>query len=77
MSTAEPQEPAETPILTLAELERIAIIDALQRCQGNRTHAAKALGISVRTLQRKIKFYGLPALPPSPCRSSQNSSGPL
>jgi len=39
----------------LDNLEAAAISNALQECAGNRTHAAKHLGISVRTLQRKLK----------------------
>lgn len=39
--------------------ERKAILDALQSTGGNRTHAAKMLGISRRTLQLKIKEYSL------------------
>lgn len=46
------------PDVTLAELEREAIRTALDRCQGARIEAAEQLGISVRTLQRKIKEYG-------------------
>ena len=46
------------PGLTLEELERRAIEEALERCDGNRTYAAQALGISVRTLQRKVKALG-------------------
>jgi DNA-binding NtrC family response regulator len=42
---------------TLAELERKAVTVALGTHQGNRTRAAKALGISVRTLQRKLKQW--------------------
>lgn len=41
--------------ITLAELERKAIAQALERFEGNRVQAAKCLGISVRTLQRKLK----------------------
>lgn len=37
------------------ELERAAIANALAACGGNRTHAAQKLGMSVRTLQRKLK----------------------
>jgi DNA-binding NtrC family response regulator len=48
---------AEIPDLTIAELERLAIFRALDKCAGNRTHAALRLGISVRTLQRKLKEY--------------------
>lgn len=40
--------------MTLAELEDRAITAALARFNNNRTRAARALGISVRTLQRKL-----------------------
>jgi DNA-binding NtrC family response regulator len=45
------------PGATLSDLESAAIEQSLERHQGNRTHAAKALGISVRTLQRKLKAW--------------------
>jgi hypothetical protein len=45
------------PGTTLEELERAAVEQALSEHQGNRTHAAKSLGISVRTLQRKLKAW--------------------
>jgi DNA-binding NtrC family response regulator len=44
---------------TLHQLERVAVEKALQESNGNRTRAAEALGISVRTLQRKLKAWGL------------------
>ncbi len=44
---------------TLASIERRAIAAALHRWQGNRTRAAQELGIGRRTLQNKIKEYGL------------------
>jgi DNA-binding NtrC family response regulator len=43
--------------LTMEELEKLAITKALDQCGGNRTHAAGRLGISVRTLQRKLRQY--------------------
>jgi DNA-binding NtrC family response regulator len=43
--------------LTMEQLERLAITKTLQECGGNRTHAAARLGISVRTLQRKLRQY--------------------
>ena len=41
----------------MEELERLAIVHALEQSSGNRTHAAGKLGISVRTLQRKLRQY--------------------
>lgn len=46
--------------MTMAEIEKEAIRRALEQTGGRRTEAAKALGLSVRTLQRKIKEYQLP-----------------
>ncbi|BBM70389.1 sigma-54 interaction domain-containing protein [Rhodothermus marinus] len=40
---------------TLAEAERMLIVEALKRYGGNRRQAARALGISERTLYRKLK----------------------
>jgi len=45
---------------TLADLERIAVLRALEQHHGNRTRAAMALGISVRTLQRRLKRWQQP-----------------
>lgn len=50
------------PGTSLEDLERAAVEQALTQHHGNRTHAAKTLGISVRTLQRKLKAWGLPEL---------------
>jgi DNA-binding NtrC family response regulator len=44
-------------LMTLAELEKRAIVEALRRTGGNRTHAANALGISLRTLRNKLAAY--------------------
>ncbi|BCS98428.1 sigma-54-dependent Fis family transcriptional regulator [Desulfoluna limicola] len=41
----------------LREVERIVIFDTLEQTGGNRTHAAKILGISVRTLRNKLNEY--------------------
>jgi DNA-binding NtrC family response regulator len=45
--------------LTVAEAEKQLIIRALQECEGNRTQAAKKIGISRRTLHRKLHAYHL------------------
>ncbi len=45
--------------LNLHQLEKDAILSALKKSFGNRTHAAHTLGISVRTLQRKLKAWGV------------------
>lgn len=43
--------------VTLREMEKRLIIRTLKTCNGNRTHAAKALDISVRTLRNKLNEY--------------------
>jgi two-component system response regulator FlrC len=43
--------------LDLGELERLAIAEALRRVRGNRTHAARLLGIGLRTLRNKLRTY--------------------
>jgi transcriptional regulator with PAS, ATPase and Fis domain len=45
---------------TFAELEREILLQLLRRFDGNRTLVAEKLGISRRTIQRKIKDYELP-----------------
>jgi DNA-binding NtrC family response regulator len=52
---------------TVADVERDLIIETLQHCLGNRTHAATILGISIRTLRNKLQQYrqeGVPVPPP-------------
>ncbi len=47
------------PGMTIEEMEKEAIRRTLEHTGGKRSEAAKLLGISVRTLQRKIKEYDL------------------
>ncbi|MBU1174817.1 MAG: sigma-54-dependent Fis family transcriptional regulator, partial [Alphaproteobacteria bacterium] len=42
---------------TVADVERDLILDTLDHCLGNRTHAATILGISIRTLRNKLNQY--------------------
>ncbi|TAN44242.1 MAG: sigma-54-dependent Fis family transcriptional regulator [Nitrospirae bacterium] len=46
-------------IITLAELERIHIKAAMEKLSGNLAQTARHLGISLSTLKRKLKEYGL------------------
>jgi DNA-binding NtrC family response regulator len=48
---------------TVADVERDLIIDTLEHCLGNRTHAANILGISIRTLRNKLKLYSQDGIP--------------
>jgi DNA-binding NtrC family response regulator len=66
-AAATPATPAATAtaavspesIVPLDQLERQAILHSLDICRGNRTHAAKHLGISIRTMRNKLKEYGV------------------
>ncbi len=42
---------------TVGEVERELVLQTLARCGGNRTRAARVLGVSVRTLRNKIRQY--------------------
>ncbi len=48
------------PGMRMEDIERAAIVAALERVDGNRRRAAEELGIGERTLYRKIKEYGIP-----------------
>ncbi len=57
---------------TVADVERDLILDTLQHCLGNRTHAANILGISIRTLRNKLKLYSQDGIQiPSPRESER------
>ncbi len=42
---------------SIADVERDMIVNTLEHCLGNRTHAANILGISIRTLRNKLNAY--------------------
>ena len=48
---------ASQPTGSIWEVERDLILRTLERHGGNRTHAAKTLGISIRTLRNKLREY--------------------
>ena len=58
-SRRDPTGPAA--ILPLAEVERQALVQALEVSAGNVTQAAQGLGLNRATLYRKLKKYGLHA----------------
>ncbi len=49
-----------SPVVPLAEVEKRAILGALEYTKGDRTVAAAMLGIGRTTLYRKLKEYGVP-----------------
>jgi len=62
--------PAPGHVVPLDEMERQAIFRALDETRGNKTQAARVLGIGLRTLHRKLKEYGQGETPaPAPERS--------
>lgn len=48
---------AHPNITTVWEAERKLILETLTQVSGNRTHAARILGISIRTLRNKLREY--------------------
>jgi transcriptional regulator of acetoin/glycerol metabolism len=48
-----------SPVISLPETERKAIVRALEATSGVRSEAAKQLGIGRTTLYRKMKEYGV------------------
>jgi DNA-binding NtrC family response regulator len=59
VADASSSTPAPGAGTTLADIERRAILEALKRHDGNRRATAEELGISLRTLQYRLKDYGL------------------
>jgi len=56
-----PEAPGDSNRISLAEVEREHIERVLNEMEGNITRAAAALGIDRRTLQRKLRGYGIEA----------------
>jgi len=55
-----PAAPAfASPVRTIREMERVAIVNALQAARGNHSKAAHSLSISRNTLYRKMKEMGV------------------
>lgn len=57
-----PEPAAQTPPagIPIWQVEKMHLERTLAMTDGNRTHAAELLGISLRTLRNKIREYGLP-----------------
>lgn len=51
------RQPSFTAGMTVREMEKELIINTLTEVGDNRTHAAKMLGISIRTLRNKLNEY--------------------
>jgi len=65
LGLADTAENGTTSAGTLADIERQAIVAALQRTSNNRVRAAAALGIARSTLTEKIRKLGLASRPES------------
>ncbi|NMA44112.1 MAG: sigma-54-dependent Fis family transcriptional regulator [Oligosphaeraceae bacterium] len=59
LQSAKPKDSIEVDTLDIKANEKNVIMQALTKCDGNRSKASELLGISRRTLQRKLKEYGL------------------
>jgi two-component system response regulator FlrC len=65
VSAPVPSVPQSSSNGSLWEMERELIFQTLARVNENRTHAAKELGISIRTLRNKLREYRGPSCPVS------------
>ena len=45
--------------MSLEDIERRAIIETLEHCQGNRNKAAEMLGVSLKSVYNKVKKFGI------------------
>ena len=53
--------PTPSAAISLAEMEREHIVRTLRTAGGNRSAAARLLGVDRKTLYRKLKRYGIPS----------------
>jgi DNA-binding NtrC family response regulator len=58
--SGEPGKRSSQHLVSIAELEREAILNTVRQLQGDKLMAAKLLGIGKTTLYRKLKEYGIP-----------------
>jgi len=61
---------------TLADVEREHILETLACCEGNRTHAAKFLDISLRCLRMKLRDFEQSAASPPEVASPAGNGTP-
>jgi two-component system response regulator HydG len=59
IATSQGEGDQTPPPTSLRDVERETILKTLHQTGGNRTHAAQILGITRKTLQNKIKEYGI------------------
>jgi two-component system response regulator AtoC len=59
-STQVVKPPMPLPGTPISVIEKMHLENTLTLANGNRTHAAQMLGISLRTMRNKIREYGLP-----------------
>jgi transcriptional regulator with GAF, ATPase, and Fis domain len=59
LAVTKPSSNDALPTLNMVELERMAIDAAMRKANGNRREAANILGISTRTLYRKLDEFGI------------------
>ncbi len=71
---AKPAGEAPDDLVSLGELEKRHILLTLDKCGGNRTHAARKLGISIRTLRNKLNEYGLGSKADGEVEEAEDSS---
>ena len=54
-----PEQAGPAPIVSIADMERHAILGTIRQLKGDKLMAAKLLGIGKTTLYRKLKEYGI------------------